>query len=278
MTKQKFYHSDTVPIELRSSENSKACYGKHTHEEFSIGAIDCGHSDYFNSNIKRRIQKGSLVIINPLEVHSCSPTPNTNWSYKMMYICPKWLGYVQSMVIGKEVTSFIPFSINYTDDPKLYVQFQELADTIILDNDKMKIEEDSISFFSNLFSQSNAIPFEKVESKNNVSKAYEYICGNFRNNISIKDVAVHSQLSEYHIIHAFRKAYGITPHAMQIVMRINEAKILLRQGMNIASVATELGFYDQSHFHRNFKKLVAATPAEYKKVSYFGKFERSVKE
>ncbi|MDC9594814.1 helix-turn-helix transcriptional regulator, partial [Xenorhabdus sp. IM139775] len=94
---------------------------------------------------------------------------------------------------------------------------------------------------------------------------YEYICENFRSNISVKDIAIHAQLSEFHIIHAFRKTYGITPHAMQIAMRINEAKILLKQGMKIASVATELGFNDQSHFHRNFKKLVAATPAEYKK-------------
>ncbi|BET95855.1 AraC family transcriptional regulator [Xenorhabdus taiwanensis] len=265
MTKQKFYRSSAVPIELRSSKNSKACYGKHTHEEFSIGAVDCGYSDYFNSNTERRIQKGSLVIINPLEVHSCNPIPDTNWSYKMLYVCPKWLSYVQSMVVGERITNFIPFSINHTDSPELYIQFQELANTIILDKDRMKTEEKSISFFTNLFSQSNSILLDKVVPKNNVFKAYEYICENFRSNISVKDIAVHSQLSEYHIIHAFRKAYGITPHAMQIAMRINEAKVLLKQGMNIASVATELGFYDQSHFHRNFKKLVAATPAEYKK-------------
>ncbi|WP_422824216.1 helix-turn-helix domain-containing protein [Xenorhabdus thailandensis] len=117
-----------------------------------------------------------------------------------------------------------------------------------------------------MFSQSNSIPLKKVVPKNSVSKAYKYIYENFRSNISVKDIAVHSQLSEYHIIHSFRKAYGITPHAMQIAMRINEAKVLLKQGMDIASIATELGFYDQSHFHRNFKKLVASTPAEYKKI------------
>ncbi|WP_092508026.1 AraC family transcriptional regulator [Xenorhabdus mauleonii] len=265
MSKPQFYRSSAVPIELRSSESSKACYGKHTHEEFSIGSVESGYSDYFNGNIERRIQKGSLVLINPLEVHSCNPAPDTNWSYKMLYVCPKWLGYVQSMVTGRRITNFIPFSMNHTDVPELYDQFQALANTIILDKDKMKTEEVSISFFSNLFSLSNAIPLEKTIPKNNVAKAYEYICDNFRNNISIKDIAVQAELSEYHIIHTFRKTYGITPHAMQMAMRINEAKVLLKQGMKIASVAAELGFHDQSHFHRNFKKLVAATPAEYKK-------------
>ncbi|OTA19836.1 AraC-family transcriptional regulator [Xenorhabdus beddingii] len=264
MSKPRLYRLSTVPIELRSSKDSKACYGKHTHKEFSIGAVDGGHSVYFNSNTERRIQTGSLVIVNPLEVHSCNPAPDTNWSYKMLYVCPKWLGYVQSMVTGEEVTNFIPFPINYTDDAELYVQFQALANTIIHDRDNMKTEEESIAFFSRLFSQSYSRPLEKAVLKNNISKAYEYLCDNFRSNISVKDIAVHSELSEYHLIHAFRKTYGITPHAMQIAMRINEAKLLLKQGMKIASVATDLGFNDQSHFHRHFKKLVAATPAEYK--------------
>ncbi len=65
----------------------------------------------------------------------------------MLYVCPEWLGYVQSMVVGERGTNFIPFSINHTDDPELYVQFQELANTIILNKDKMKMEEESIAFF-----------------------------------------------------------------------------------------------------------------------------------
>lgn len=56
----------------------------------------------------------------------------------------------------------------------------------------------------------------------------------------------------------------LTPHAYQIVMRINKAKALLKNGENIASIATDLGFTDQSHFHRNFKSVVAATPKQYK--------------
>ena len=84
-------------------------------------------------------------------------------------------------------------------------------------------------------------------------------------NISISDIANISGLSDFYLIHSFRKQYGITPHAYQIVMRINRAKELLKQGDNIASIATDLGFTDQSHFHRNFKKMVAATPKQYKK-------------
>lgn len=41
------------------------------------------------------------------------------------------------------------------------------------------------------------------------------------------------------------------------------AKDLLKDGLSISQTALECGFFDQSHFHRNFKKIVAITPKEY---------------
>lgn len=265
MAKQQFYRSNIIPIELRCSTHSNACYGKHTHEEFSVGSVDSGQSDYFNNNINRKIEMGSLVIVNPLDAHSCNPIPDTNWSYKMLYVCPEWLANIQSMIVDNPSKKFIPFSTISTDSSELYWQFQSLADSIINNVDHMKVEEESIAFFANLFHNANALDIDDLSLKKaNITKAYCFIRDNFKNNISIKEIAQYSGLSEYHLIHSFRKSYGITPHAMQIAMRINEAKVLLKKGHNIVSVATELGFNDQSHFHRNFKKLVAATPAQYK--------------
>ncbi|MDW6004675.1 AraC family transcriptional regulator [Vibrio mangrovi] len=264
MSKPSFFRSDVVPIELRSSKESKACYGKHTHEEFSIGAVDSGLSDYFNSNVRCRIQTGSIVIINPSEVHSCNPAPDTNWSYKMLYVCPKWLSHIQSMVVGQHLKEFVPFSVNHLENHQIFTQLQKLSNILTKSNNDMQIEENCIAFFSNLFAMTNQYSYDKQSPKRNVSRAYEYIRDNFKCNISVKDIASYSGLSEYHLIHAFRKTYGITPHAMQIAMRINEAKRQLKEGNKIASIATDLGFTDQSHFHKNFKKLVAATPIEYK--------------
>ncbi|WP_105903196.1 AraC family transcriptional regulator [Vibrio gangliei] len=263
--KPQFYRSSVVPVELRCSTGTKACYGKHTHDEFSIGSVDGGHSVYFNTNTETQIGVGSLVIVNPLDVHSCNPALDTDWSYKMLYVCPKWLGYIQTMTVDNPSKNFIPFSQIHTDDPELYRQFQSLASSIIANTENMRIEEECIMFFSRLFHETNTGALNKPIPRINIVKAYNYICDNFKKCISVKDIARNSGLSEYHLIHAFRKSYGITPHAMQVSMRINEAKALLKKGQDIAAVASELGFNDQSHFHRNFKRLVAATPAEYRK-------------
>lgn len=264
MKKHQFYRSAAVPIELRIAKDSTSCYAKHTHEEFSVGAVDSGCSRYFNNNDEYIIQKGSTVVINPLEVHACNPMPDTHWSYKMMYVCPIWLGEIQSMLFNQDSDKFVPFSMHHIEKIDIYTQFQALAGSIIAQSDNLEVEEASIAFFSQLFLLSNPMQVNKLPPKMNIALAYDFVRENYRKNISIKDIANITALSEYHVIHAFRRNYGITPHAMQITLRINEAKKLLKQGMSIVSVAAELGFHDQSHFHRNFKKRVAVTPAEYK--------------
>ena len=57
----------------------------------------------------------------------------------------------------------------------------------------------------------------------------------------------------------------MTPHAYLLNIKINKAKELLKQGYTIVDTALECGFTDQSHFHRNFLKIVATTPKEYQK-------------
>ncbi|WP_249365042.1 AraC family ligand binding domain-containing protein, partial [Pseudoalteromonas sp. S554] len=86
-----FYHSIGLPIEARSADNSEACYKKHTHEEFSVGIVEKGVSEYFNTRKKEEIGNGSTVIINPSDVHSCNPKNGYTWNYKMLFVDPQWL-------------------------------------------------------------------------------------------------------------------------------------------------------------------------------------------
>ncbi|MNE94729.1 Transcriptional activator FeaR [compost metagenome] len=58
----------------------------------------------------------------------------------------------------------------------------------------------------------------------------------------------------------------MTPHAYVINRRIQLGQSALRLGRPIAEVALESGFADQPHFQRMFKRLLAATPGQYRQV------------
>ena len=82
--------------------------------------------------------------------------------------------------------------------------------------------------------------------------------------LSLKELANSVQMSPHYFSRLFKETTGITPHQYVIRCRIDRAKNLLQQGkLSIAEIAKEVGFVDQSHLHRHFKRLVGVTPKKY---------------
>ena len=97
-----------------------------------------------------------------------------------------------------------------------------------------------------------------------VQRVKAMIEGGYRETLPLDELATEAGMSRYHLLRAFRHRVGMTPHAWQIDLRIQQSRRLLNQGLPLAEVALQLGFADQSHFQRAFKQRVAATPGEYR--------------
>jgi len=59
----------------------------------------------------------------------------------------------------------------------------------------------------------------------------------------------------------FRQQYGSSPYRYLCGVRIQRAQMLLLEGVPGSVVATEVGFFDQSHFGRHFKRCCGMTPS-----------------
>ncbi|MGE5226207.1 MAG: AraC family transcriptional regulator [Planctomycetaceae bacterium] len=69
--------------------------------------------------------------------------------------------------------------------------------------------------------------------------------------------------SPAHLVRSFSRAFGIAPHRYLMGRRIDAARGRLLDGEPVASVATGVGFHDQPHFTRQFRRHVGTTPARY---------------
>ena len=69
--------------------------------------------------------------------------------------------------------------------------------------------------------------------------------------------------SKAHLIRSFTAEYGVAPHAYLIGRRVEAARKLLLQGTRPADVAAAVGFYDQSHLTRHFKRHTSVPPATF---------------
>ncbi|HEY7071757.1 MAG TPA: AraC family transcriptional regulator [Acidimicrobiales bacterium] len=69
--------------------------------------------------------------------------------------------------------------------------------------------------------------------------------------------------SPSHLVRSFTGTFGIAPHQYVTARRIEAARRRLLDGEPIALVAATVGFYDQAHFSRQFKRHVGIAPGRY---------------
>ena len=95
--------------------------------------------------------------------------------------------------------------------------------------------------------------------------AIEYIEDHLDSEIALEDLAAAVHLSAYHFARLFKASTGLPPHQYVIARRIERAKQLLRDDdLSLAQVAARVGFWDQGHFTRHFKRLVGVTPKHFR--------------
>jgi AraC family transcriptional regulator len=77
-------------------------------------------------------------------------------------------------------------------------------------------------------------------------------------------VAAAVHLSPFHLARQFKQFTGATPHRYLVQVRVNAARSLLSAGSgqrSLAEVASAVGFADQSHLTRQFKRHFGVTPS-----------------
>lgn len=99
-----------------------------------------------------------------------------------------------------------------------------------------------------------------------VRRVCEYIQAHLACDIGVAELAGQVNLSPHHFSMLFKRALGLPPHQYVLRARIREAQRQLATGHAVISeVALRLGFSDQSHFSRAFRKVTGTTPARWGK-------------
>jgi AraC family transcriptional regulator len=105
-----------------------------------------------------------------------------------------------------------------------------------------------------------------VLPRHKLGAVVEYIEAHLDAELSLDRLAAVAHVSPYHFARLFKHSTGLPPHQYVIARRVERAKELLRDRdrLPLAEVATEVGFADQSHFTRHFRRLVGITPRHFR--------------
>jgi transcriptional regulator of acetoin/glycerol metabolism len=91
----------------------------------------------------------------------------------------------------------------------------------------------------------------------------EYIDARANENITLEAMAELAGLSVFHFARAFRKSFGLPPHSYLLHRRLARAHRLLQQTeLPVSEIALSMGFSDQSHFAKHFRRLTGMAPGQ----------------
>ena len=100
-----------------------------------------------------------------------------------------------------------------------------------------------------------------------MQRALQHIEQHLGQPLSLAELAALAGLSVWRFATVFRQQMGLSPHRYICRLRVELAQALIRAGMPPATVASEAGFYDQSHLSRHFKNWCGMTPGQYLSIA-----------
>jgi AraC-like DNA-binding protein len=248
---------------------------KHFHETFQIEIIESGlKSIHCKGASFNEIHKGTLVVINPDEIHTGGPSGHTELVCKAFYpdatSFRKIMGesFEEKQKAGKASISFHHVLL---EDEEICTALKHLFSLQASDENLLLIEELYHQVMVCLLTRHMSPGFSFEEKFSHYAQAIErgieYINDNLTEKLLLEDIGRAAFISPFHFLRIFKHYKKITLHQYIMALRIEKAKdLLLHQQYPIAATYSLVGFSDQTHFTKTFKKLTGLTPLQYKKV------------
>lgn len=284
--KEKANHGDALlPVRYYycAVPNTYRNLSLHWHEEMEISLIEAGAIHYDIDFQTFCVEEGDLLLISPHILHSAHEMPGKSMvshsfvfhldyaGYQIPDVCTiKFLNPVQS---GKY--RFIP--VVKPDHPG-YGELRECFDSLLnCFNTKeygyeLYTKELIMRFLRLMYQHGCVVKHEggrgEIGAEEKLKEVLKYIQANYRETLSIEELADVCHFSQTHFMNFFKRYAGMTCVEYINHYRITRAAAeLVETDKQVMDIAMEHGFKNISYFNKLFRERFAMTPKSYRKNS-----------
>lgn len=252
----------------------------HWHNEMEIVYVESGEFEECIDLENYHVKQGDIILINPCALHSFRQYEDSSTVFRSII-------FDMNMLTGNNTDAcsikyFHPFMENQYISPviispdsphydEIIIPIQNLISLYQKKNSyfEIKIKAELYHLFYILFShffQAEAHDGNlKDATTRNIKTVLDYISDNYRNPITVEELADSVNLSKHYFMRFFKKYMGMTCIEYINEYRLNVASnLLLTTGMQITEVSCRIGISNLSYFNRIFKKKYHMTPKEYR--------------
>jgi AraC-like DNA-binding protein len=247
------------PLHLLTACFEEHRYAPHAHEEFTVGVCVGGAEiiDYRGGRI--RTGPGSIVVMAPGEVHTGGPALPGGYAYRALY--------PEASLLAEGTLAVPHFREPLLDDPELATALRVAHTELTLCPDPLEAESRLPWLLAALARRhGTARPVcDLIPGGAGIAHAVrDRLADELQAPPSLGCLATDLGLSRYQLLRAFRTTMGLPPYAWLAQHRVNRARTLLDAGLRPAEVASLVGFADQAHLTRWFRRVLGVTPAAYR--------------
>lgn len=236
----------------------------HIHEECEIYVNLSGDVSFIVENHIYPIKPGDIIITRPHEYHHC--VYHSNKLHKHFWIIFSSSGneYLLDAFFNRKTGCANHLALS-SDNADAFISFcYKMTEEEPLQSRKY------YNFFNliNILQNANIVNDNDVNYPADTTAAINYINSNFRNFISVGEIAKAANVSINTLERHFIKTLNITPSEYIKKKRLANAIKLLSNGSTVTEASAQSGFSDYSNFIALFKNTYGITPLKYKKNKF----------
>lgn len=231
-------------------------YPMHTHEAWTLLIVDDGMIRYDLHHHEHGALHQAVTLLPPRVPHNGRAATSSGFRKRVVYLD---LSHLPASLIGPAVDQPVLF------DPLLRQRINQLHHA--LDEPDGELEAESrLAFVAERLQQHLGGHTEPAAASRGAGVAHqlrELIDAEFRQKVTLRQASAVIHAHPAHLVRAFSREFGISPHQYLTGRRVDLARGLLLDGTPPSLAAAAVGFYDQSHLNRSFKRLLGTSPGRY---------------
>ncbi|GAA1143246.1 AraC-like DNA-binding protein [Kitasatospora gansuensis] len=231
-------------------------YPMHVHDSWTLLIVDDGAVRYDLDRHQRGTPGDTVSLLPPLVPHNGSPATAGGFRKRVLYLD---MTQLDASLIGPAVDG------PDLHDPELRACIGQLHTALARPGDELEAESRLALVGERLRAhlRPRLVAGGAVPEPGVAGHLRDLLDERLTEATTLEQAARLLHAHPAHLVRAFSAAYGIAPHQYVMSRRVDLARRLLLDGQPPGEVAIAVGFYDQPHFTRHFKRIWGITPGRY---------------
>ncbi|HYG86178.1 MAG TPA: AraC family transcriptional regulator [Azospirillum sp.] len=247
-------------VEVLRADFRRRRFPRHFHDDYTFGLVTRGANRFIYRRDRLVAPAGTLCLADPGEVHT-GEADEGGWSYWTVHVPADVLATLRAE-LDEGAAGPPDFAAGVIDDAQAVRRFAAFFRSV---RGSSPLERGSravaaLAYLIRAHGADRPRGSAPGADPGVARTVRDYLADRLAEPVTLADLEAATGVGRFRLLRAFRRAYGLPPHAWQMQLRLARAHALIGVGRPIAEAAADAGFADQAHLTRLFKRSFGYTP------------------